>query len=66
VERGQVEQANDSGEWWSRWVASVISTSHRPSTTAVNNLCDGFIMVLGGQLFRPFELVGTQGMKAPT
>jgi hypothetical protein len=62
----QVEQANDSGEWWSRRVASVISTSHRPSTTVVNSLCDDFIMVSGGQLFCPFELVGTQGMKALT
>jgi hypothetical protein len=43
----------------------MILTPHQPSTTAVNNLGDDFIMVSGGQLFCSFELVGTQGMKAP-
>jgi hypothetical protein len=62
----QVEQANDSGEWWSRQVASENSTSHRPSTSTVNSSCDGLIMVLGGQLFRSFKLVGKQGRKALT
>jgi hypothetical protein len=57
-----VEQASDSGRRWSRRVASLIG--HRAA--AANSLGDGSIMVLGGQSFRPFVLVGTQGMKAPT
>jgi hypothetical protein len=57
-----VEQANDNGRRWSRWVACLIG--HH--ATAANCLGDGSIMVLGGQSFFPFALMGTQGMKALT
>jgi hypothetical protein len=66
--RGQVDQARGAGQrQWGKveqsgkWQVSSVIVQLR-----LTDLGDGSIMVSGGQSFRPFELVGTQGMKAPT